>query len=143
MSQKISQTQKRYSLFVLAILLLLLGGAALSMGPKYSAIRSFAGVAFVVAVYLTRVSNVHARSTLAVTSDPASNRLGRLMWIVGFALLVVLGISFLYLYKDALDGYHEVLPVYLFAAALKQSSTKQQTTILLVDAFESGGNRNQ
>ncbi len=32
------------------------------------------------------------------------------MWIVGFALLVVWGISFLYLYKDALDGYHEVLP---------------------------------
>jgi hypothetical protein len=115
MSQKIPQTQKRYSLFVLAILLLLLGGAALSIGPKYSAIRSFAGVAFIVAVYLIRVSNVHTRSTLAVSSNPASNRPGRLMWIVGFALLVVLGISFLYLYKDALDGYHEVLPVYLFA----------------------------
>jgi hypothetical protein len=37
------------------------------------------------------------------------------MWFVGAALLVVWGISFLYLYKDALDGYREALPVYVFA----------------------------
>lgn len=117
MSQK---ARKRYGLFVLAILMGLSGVAALSMGPKYSAIRSFAGVAFIIAVYLIRVSNVHTRSTLAATGDPASERPGRLMWFVGAALLVVWGISFLYLYflylyKDALDGYHEALPVYVFA----------------------------
>jgi hypothetical protein len=111
------EPQKRYGLLVLAILIGLSGVAALSMAPKYSPIRSFAGVAFIVALYLIRVSNVHTRSTLATTSYPASNRPGRLMWFVGAALLVVWGISFLYLYKDALDGYHTVWPVYLFAAA--------------------------
>lgn len=118
MSQKL--TRKRYSLFVLAILLGLSGVAVLIVGPKYSVIRSFAGVAFIVGVYLIRVSNVHTRFTLAATSDQgtdseAKNGRGRLMWIIGAALLPVAGASFFYLYQDALHGYHEVLPVYVFA----------------------------
>jgi len=40
----------------------------------------------------------------------------RVMWFVGIALLLLTGVSFLYLYNDALHGYHEALPVYLFAA---------------------------
>jgi hypothetical protein len=113
MSQK--APRKRYGLFVLAILMGLSGVAVLLMGPKYSAIRFLAGVAFIVSVYLIRVSNVHTRSTLAASSDPAIERPGRLMWFVGAALLVVWGISFLYLYKDALDGYHGISAVYIFA----------------------------
>jgi hypothetical protein len=113
MSQKIPQ--KRYGLFVLAILMGLSGVAALSMGPKYSAIRSFAGVGFIVAVYLIRVSNVHTRSTLAVTCDQATKRPGYLVWIVGFALLLLAGVSYLLMYIDALHEGHTVWPVYLFA----------------------------
>jgi hypothetical protein len=37
------------------------------------------------------------------------------MWIIGAALLLLTGVSFFYLYQDALHGYHEALPVYVFA----------------------------
>ena len=37
------------------------------------------------------------------------------MWTVGVALLLLAGASFFYLYQDALHGYQEALPVYVFA----------------------------
>ncbi len=40
---------------------------------------------------------------------------GRLLWVVSIALLVLAVAAFLYLYEDALHGYHDVLPVYVFA----------------------------
>jgi hypothetical protein len=38
------------------------------------------------------------------------------MLAVGIVLLMAVGFSFHYLYRDALDGYHEVAPVYVFAS---------------------------
>jgi hypothetical protein len=117
-SQKVSR--KRYGLLVLAIMVLLSGGVALFMGSNSFAVRSFGAVACIVSVYLVRISNVHTHSALAVTNDRgtdsrATKRPGPLMWTVGVALLAVMGISFLSLYIDALRGYHEILPVYIFA----------------------------
>src|ERR1700737_4300178 len=113
MPQKIPQ--KRYGLFVLAVLLLLLGGAALFVGSHNITIR-FLGLAAVMAsTYLVRISNVHTRSTLAVTSDQATKRQGYLMWIVGFVLLLLAGGSYLLMYIDSLHGGHTAWPVYLFA----------------------------
>jgi hypothetical protein len=108
-------TQKRYSLFVLAVFLLLLGGAALWVGSHNFTIRSLGLAAVMASAYLFRTSNVHTRSTLAVTSDQATRGPGYLMWIVGFALLLLAGVSYLLLYDDSLHGSHTVWPVYLFA----------------------------
>jgi hypothetical protein len=113
-------TRKRYSLFVLAILLLLLSGVALFLGAHNFAIRAVGLVGCIVSVYLIRMSKVHAGPTTAIAADQhadakAKNRPGRPIWIVGVALLLLAGGSLLYLYQDALHGYHEALPVYLFA----------------------------
>lgn len=112
--------QKRYGLFSLAILLFLLAGAALFLGSHNFAIRSVGLVGCIVGVYLVRASNVHAprASAVAAGEGPDSRekkRPGPLMWTVGVALLLLAGASFFYLYQDALHGYQEALPVYVFA----------------------------
>ena len=114
--------KKRYGLFVLAIVTLLSGGAALYMGSNNFAIRFLGVVACVVSVYFVRISNVRTAVVSGATSDPmvdskVTKRPGLIMWIVGVALLALLGIAFLYLYADAQRGYHEILPVYIFAGA--------------------------
>lgn len=38
------------------------------------------------------------------------------MLALGIVLLMAVGFSFHYLYRDALGGYHEVAPVYVFAS---------------------------
>jgi len=113
-------TRKRYGLFALAIVLLLLGGAALFLGAHNLAIRAVGIVGCVISVYLVRISNVHTRPTAPVvpyqrTCTETKKGPGRLMWILGVVLLLLAGASFLYLYQDALHGYQEALPVYVFA----------------------------
>jgi hypothetical protein len=109
--------QKRYGLFSLAILLLLLGGASLFLGSRTFVIRSLGALACIASVYLIRMSNVRARPFSVVSGQIAgSTRLpGRLTWSIGAVSLLLAGASFLYLYNDALHGYQEVLPVYVFA----------------------------
>jgi hypothetical protein len=108
-------TQKRYSLFVLAILLLLSGGAALLAGSHNFAIRSLGLAAVMVSAYLFRIANVHTRSAMAGKIRPATSGPGHLTWIVGFTLLLLAWVSYLLLYIDALHGSHAAWPVYLFA----------------------------
>ena len=118
--QKVSP--KRLSLFILAVVLLLSGGAAFYVGSHNFAIRSIGILAVIASVYLVRISNVHGRSGLPVAGGQAvalkaTNGPGRVAWGVAIGLLLVLGVSLFYLYDDALHGYQEVLPVYMFAAA--------------------------
>ena len=122
MSMTVSQEvpRKRYGLFILAILLLLSGGAALYVGSHNFAIRSLGLVAIVASAYLVRISRVHSRSGSSVASgegvdSKATTRPGRLLWTVSIALLLLAGVSYLNLYNDALHGYYEVWPVYVFA----------------------------
>ena len=120
MSQKIPQ--KKYSLFVLAVLLLLLGGVAVAVGSQSFMIRSLGLSAVIVSLYLVRISNVHTRSVLVATNDPATNRPGYLTWIFGFGLLLLLGISYLLMYIDAFHGGQAVWPLYLFAGVVIASA---------------------
>ncbi len=124
-----SQTggQKRYGLFMLATFLLLLGGVAMFLGLHNFAIRGLAAVCLIVSAYLVRISTPRARPTLgnatgqgrdANTADAGTKeRPSRPIWTVGVVSLLLVGGSSFYLYLDALHGYHDVLPVYLFAAA--------------------------
>jgi hypothetical protein len=112
----------RYGLFALAIVLLLSGGVIFVIGNNDFVIRSIGIVMFVGGANLVRVSRVGRLKGLPSTTteslDPeASRRPGRLAWAVGVASAVATGISFIFLYKDALDGYHQIWPVYMFAAS--------------------------
>jgi hypothetical protein len=112
--------RKRYGLYASAILLLLIGGAALFVGMKNFGVRCLGLVACIASVYLIRISNVRARPSLPMTSGDskdfkAGKKGTRLMWIIGAALVPVAGASFFYLYRDGLRGYHDTLPVYIFA----------------------------
>jgi hypothetical protein len=106
--------KKRYGLFVLAILLLLLG-LTLFVGSNNFTIRSLGFAALMGSLHLVRISNVHRSTSLNITSDQAANHLGYPMWILGFALLLLWGVFYLLLYIDALHGSQTVWPVYLFA----------------------------
>lgn len=112
--------QERHLLFALAVLLLLAGGAALLVGPKNFGVWSLGLVACIVSAYLIRVSSVRSRSASAATGgegadSKAKKGRGRLIWIIGAALLPAAGASFFYLYQDALHGYHDITPVYVLA----------------------------
>ena len=112
--------RKRYGLYALAILLLLVGGVALFVGMNNFGVRCLGLVACIASVYLIRISNVRARPSLPMTGGDANDSEAgekgtRLMWIIGAALVPVAGASFFYLYQDGLHGYHDTLPVYIFA----------------------------
>jgi hypothetical protein len=113
-------TRKRYGVFVLALLMGLLGVAALLMGPRYSAVRSFAGVVFIVGVYLVRISHVYDRSGLPEASGrgndlKTSKGPGRVLWFVSLALVPLLCASGFLLHIDAVNGGHEAWPADVFA----------------------------
>ncbi len=115
--------RKRYGLFVLAVLVLLSGGMALAVGSHDYTIRSLGLVAVLASTYLLRISNVHTRSASPVASRQGADfkpikSPGRLVWAVGVALVPILGVSFRYLYNDAVHGGHTALPVYVFAGVI-------------------------
>jgi hypothetical protein len=110
--------QKRYSVFVLAILLLLFACVAFILESSSFGIRSLGLAAILVSVWLVRVSNIHRRSNRV--SGGAANvktgkNIGTIWWIAGVGCLLAAGAAYFYLYSDALNGYHQVLPVYVFA----------------------------
>jgi len=65
--------QKRYGVFALAVLLLLIGGAGLYLGRHNFAIRALGIGALLVSVRLVRISNVHAADR-AANMDAAAGR---------------------------------------------------------------------
>jgi len=111
---------RRYGLLIFALLLLFSGGATLFWG-MHNFILHFVGLVMIVAsTYFFRISRFYVRSSSSVASGPStdfktSNGPGRLLWVVSIALLLLAGASYLNLYRDALNGYHEVAPVYIFA----------------------------
>lgn len=110
--------QKRYGLFSLAIFLLLLGGAFIFWGIGNFVIRSLGLLACVASASLVRISNVRDRPFSGLGGGQVAGstaRPGRLTWFIGVLSVLLTGASFLYLYNDALHGYHELLPVYVFA----------------------------
>jgi hypothetical protein len=114
--------KKKYGLFALAILLLLLGALTCFLGSKSFVIRSLGLMACMASVYLVRASNVHKTRSLSVETagvvegERIKRRPGRLLWTLAGALALLWVASLLYLYLDTLHGDHDVQPIYLFAA---------------------------
>ncbi len=112
--------RKRYGIFALAVVLFL-SGVVLLVGGNNLLIRSFSGLMFVISVYLLKISNVHDRAGVIAVSgnekypEETTNHPSPVMWTVGIGALVVAVGAFLFLYRDALEGYQEIWPVYAFA----------------------------
>jgi hypothetical protein len=118
MSQNV--TRKRYGSFVLAILLLLLGGVGIFVGSHNYPIRALGLVAIMASAYLVRISHVHDRSDLPEASGQGKDLKtakgpGRLLWIVSLVLVPLLGAAFFLLHIDAVNGGHEAWPADVFA----------------------------
>lgn len=113
-------SNKNYGLFTFAIILLLLGGVAIYIGSNDLAIRSVGLVLCIVSVYYVQKSKIHTRADFGnhKTQQVETKRphLCRSIWIVSLILVPILGLSFFCLYMDAIHGYHQRWPVYLFAA---------------------------
>jgi hypothetical protein len=109
--------RKRYALYALAILLLLLGGGGIYLGTHNYLIRALALVAIMASVHVARISHVHDRLSLPEASGRGKTARGpgRLLWIVSLALVPLLGASAFVLNMDAIHGGHEAWPVDVFA----------------------------
>jgi hypothetical protein len=125
MSVTVSQnvSGKRYGLFVLAILILLLGGVGIYVGSHNYPIRALGLVAVMASAYLVRISHVHDRSDSPEASGRGKNlktvkSQGRLLWIVSLALVPLLGAAFFLLHIDAVNGGHEAWPADVFAGVV-------------------------
>ena len=111
--------KKRYGPFVLAILLLVFACTSFVLQFNNFAMCALGLVAILVSVWLVRVSKVHTRSSTGLetgggNSAGTSKRLQLIRSAVGVASLLAMGASYLYLYNDAVDGYHRTFPVYVF-----------------------------
>lgn len=109
MGASLNLSWKRYALFILGVLLLLLGGLAIYAGSRDYLIRSAGIVVVMVSIYLIRVSHVHRRATTAEGTAgravvPFLKRPGRLAWGIALGLVPVLAIAYFLLHEDALHG---------------------------------------
>lgn len=118
MVTSLSAPRKRYSLFILAIVLLIAGGIAIVISGQSFPVLAFGLIILMAGVGLARASNIHAQAMpTGAGANPDRRRVGALGWISGGVSLLLVGFSYYLLHRDALQGYHEVWPVYLFAGA--------------------------
>jgi hypothetical protein len=124
---KVSTSQnvvrKRYGIFVLAILLLLLGAVGAYLGSNNYPIRVLGLASIMTSVYLARISRIRNGSRLLDAGGPGKNYKiekgpGRLLWIVSLALVPLLGASGYLLRIDAANGGHEAWPADVFAGVV-------------------------
>jgi hypothetical protein len=115
------RNHKSYGLFVLAAVLFLLACTALFFGFANPLALALSGLMIMGSVYLVRISNTRGgvrRVEVGVGGAAgATRRSGLLLWVLGGGSAAAVGVSFFYLYNDALNGYHGIGPVYAFAAS--------------------------
>lgn len=130
---------------MLGLVVLLTGGAAIAVDilgilGNYPLVGNGVGaigaVIVFTGVYLMKVSNVHGLidvltrggkdddsasirrpRLLSTRPAPKTKRPGPVIWAMGVATLAAVGISYFYLQEAALHNGHQVMPVYVFAAA--------------------------
>jgi uncharacterized membrane protein len=98
----------------MAILAIVSGGAIAYVTSSFT-IRSVGMILLIFGVYLGRLARGTAQTDLVTAPTAASNRPGPVLWAVAIALSLAAAVAFYYLYKDALQGYHQTVPVYAFA----------------------------
>jgi hypothetical protein len=113
----------RYSLFGVGVVLLAAGGVLLYVGGSRFEVRALGLFACMLGVFMLRKSSLtvflrrHALDGQLPTNAPARWPSVR-MWLVGVGLLALVGVAYALLYRDAVGGYKDIFPVYLFAGAI-------------------------
>jgi hypothetical protein len=109
---------KRYVLRALAILLFAFSCATFVLARNSFAIESLGLIALLGGLQLVRAARPASGFTPSKWTVPGTpKRPGRLAWILLAASLAAAGISYHFMYTDALGGYHETWPLYLFLVA--------------------------
>ena len=115
--------RKKYALFALGVVLLVLGGIAFFIFSNSFAIRSLGAMACIASAYFVSISNIHmvsmsSRSSASIASSRSKAVVGRTPWILGVLVLSGSAASFVLLYRDGENGYRDIFPVYLFAIVM-------------------------
>jgi hypothetical protein len=123
MSASHERGRRRYGVYAVGIALLVFGGVTFFFGYRNFAIRSGAVLACMIGVYLIARSNNRGEARGWSREGPEISGGGRrgpsaTRWFVGVLLVATVLIAFAFLYRDAMSGYKEVGPVYLFAGAI-------------------------
>lgn len=115
----LNKLKNNSGLYVIGVTLLIGGAAVIFIGFNDSLIRS-AGVGLcLISSYLIRISSTNRMRK--ISSERGQNPhifgrkpLGYFVWALGLASALSFVISFIYLYKDAIDGYQQIWPLYVF-----------------------------
>ena len=112
--------RKRKAKFLLALLIILIGGSVMYKGDHDPRIRAFGLAIVLLAVQIGKVANDQYRASLNLNSvdvdrPKSSNALTRVLWIVSLCLVPILGIAWYLLDSDARHGGHVAWPAGLFA----------------------------
>jgi hypothetical protein len=111
-----SQSTARRLTRGLAVLLAVCGTAGFFLGRNHFELRTLALIASIAGGRLSLIG----RSAGASGNDSyaASQPIRRRYWFVGVVLAALTAVSFYALIRDAKSGYHDILPVYAFGAAV-------------------------
>ena len=115
--------KKSYSLFALAIVCILSGGAVNFIFINNFVIRSLGLVLLVAGVLLAKSSNIRGIKRVYLSSSQGANtssrkRPGWLSLCLSLASAGAIGMSYIYMRKDALAGGQEGWPAYAFAVSV-------------------------
>lgn len=117
-----SDTAKKYGLLVLGAAVGLSGVVVVFIWLDDVLIRSVGILMCLCGAYLVTASKKIGYAPSSVNGNGYSvsipNSPSRMVWIIGATSLVASAVSFAFMYKDALDGYHQVWPVYAFAISM-------------------------
>ena len=105
----------RYGLLAMAVLAVV-GGGMIALIVSSFTIQTIGLILLLIGVSLGRVARSDDPMKQVVPRAMASDRPGPILWTVAVALTLATIVAFHYLYQDALHGYHQVFPVYAFAA---------------------------
>lgn len=116
---------KRYLFYALAVVLLIGGGLGIVISaliPENAFEFRSAGIVLLMSsVYLVRNANVRSgKGKVPLPHDAGLDetpRVSRRLWIVSALSVVGVIVTYMFLYKDAQDGYHQYWPLYAFTGA--------------------------
>jgi hypothetical protein len=107
-------TRLRRPMGIIAVLLIAFAGAALAMGGN----DVMAMVAISTSVVCIRLINVHTPSGSATEASQRGGHLATLIrhpiGIISLILVPIMAMASFLLYRDAVQGYHQSWPLYLF-----------------------------
>jgi len=109
---------RRYGLYLLAVVLLLVGGAGIIFGSHNFQIRALGSIAILASVRVVQASRRPAlpEGFRRIGESTPANDSRRSLWIASIALVPCFAASLFLLHIDAVNGAREAWPFYVFGA---------------------------